>query len=302
MKINRIGPRNLKTAFAVFICMMISKILKLEYPFFVAIAAIISMENSLSNSFIAGRSRMMGTVIGAGFGLVCALIKPGDAILCSIGIIGVIYCCNLLKWHKPVAFAGVVFMAVMVSLNGRNPLSYSLNRILDTFIGIIVAAIINYFVFPPDYLPKIHRTISKLSLKTEQIIKDLLLMKSINLIEYEQELAEVNELFQRSSRDEQIHFPPKKSRENVAISEIQKQLTGFNQLLLHFQIINQIPYQSDLNPANSQKIKITPKWNISTSRSFSNSEIDIIFNYHIQEILSLYQDIHGLSTITLVDY
>ncbi|HEX3046384.1 MAG TPA: aromatic acid exporter family protein [Bacillota bacterium] len=201
----RIGLRNLKTALAVFICMLISKILKLEYPFFVAIAAIISMENSLSNSFKAGKSRMLGTIIGASIGLICALIRPGSALLSGIGIIGVIYLCNFLKWRKPISIAGIVFMAVMISLRGKNPFFYSINRITDTLIGIIVAVAVNYLIFPPDYLPRILRIISALSIKTAQIIKKLLNNdENVSLVEYEQGIAKANELWELSYEDNKI--------------------------------------------------------------------------------------------------
>jgi uncharacterized membrane protein YgaE (UPF0421/DUF939 family) len=49
----RIGKRNIKTAIAVFLSVLISKALKLEYPFFTVIAAIFTMENALSSSYKA---------------------------------------------------------------------------------------------------------------------------------------------------------------------------------------------------------------------------------------------------------
>jgi uncharacterized membrane protein YgaE (UPF0421/DUF939 family) len=292
-----IGTRNLKTAFAVVVCMGISKILKLEYPFFVAIAAIISMENSLANSFKAGRSRMMGTIIGAGFGLIGALIEPGNAIVCGIGIIGVIYCCNLLKWRKPVAFAGVVFMAVMVSTQGKNPFLYSMNRILDTFIGIVVAVIINYLIFPPDYFPKIKQSIPDLTFQTEQILKDLLMMKKPDIDPFKKNLNKVNGLVELTTEDTQIPFMKKKPRHHSEQLNLQKQITYFNELLLHMQIVEKMELNSDIIYSNEKKI--TERSNSPTSRSLPNSdpEKNIIYNYHIQKIISLYREINEFSTL-----
>ncbi len=246
-----IGVRNLKTALAVVVCMGISKLLKLEYPFFVAIAAIISMENSLANSFKAGRNRMAGTIIGAGFGLICALIEPGNTILCGIGIIGVIYCCNLLKWRKPVAFAGVVFMAVMLTVKGKNPFFYSMNRIIDTFIGIVVAVIINYLVFPPNYVPKIYHAIPDLAFKTEQIIKDLLMMKKPNISAFEHDLTKVNELVKLTSEDSRIQFIKKKTPGTI---NIHKKIAGFIEILLHMRIIDKMDLSPIIHHSDSQQI------------------------------------------------
>ena len=188
-------------------------------------------------------------------------------------------------------------MAVMVSLKGSNPLLYSLNRIFDTFIGIIVAVIVNYLVFPPDYLPKIHRTISHLSFKAEQIIKDLILKKKINLVDYEQELGEVNALCKRSSEDENIPLPRRKPKKNASIFEVQKKLSNFNQILLHLRIINQLPQTFNLSPSNIEEINNTWNCNIPSVQPFLETETDIIFNYHVQRILSLYRDIYDLSTL-----
>jgi len=291
----RIGVRNLKTALAVFICMAISKILKLEYPFFVAIAAIISMENSLLNSFKAGKNRMLGTLIGAGFGLAFALISPENAVLCSIGIIAVIYCCNLLKWRKPVAFAGVVFMAV--SLNARNPVLYSINRIFDTFIGIMVAVMVNYFIFPPDFLPKIRRIIPDLAFKTEQIIGELLRKKKISLTEYEREIVKVNELLELCCADNRVR--PRK-RKTETIVEMQGQVKDFNEILQHLRIICPMNAESDLDQLSVREIQNIGRWSglplPCQTVPEKEKETTIVYNYHVRKVLTLYRNLTGIST------
>lgn len=145
-----IGMRILKTALAVSLCILISKLFKLEYPFYVAIAAIISMESSITSSYKAGRNRMAGTLVGALTGLLFASIQPGNALLCGLGTIVLIYVCEKFHWNNSISIAGIVFIAIMVNLNGKSPLLYGASRILDTFIGISVAILINYLVFPPN--------------------------------------------------------------------------------------------------------------------------------------------------------
>lgn len=147
-----IGMRNIKTALAVLICLLISKVFNLEYPFYAVIATIIAMENSVTNSYTVGKNRVMGTIVGAIFGMGFALIDPHSAIFSAVGIVVVIYICNLLKWNKSVSIASIVFLAIMLNLRpGENPWFYGMNRVLDTLIGIGVAVIINYLVFPPNH-------------------------------------------------------------------------------------------------------------------------------------------------------
>lgn len=144
-----IGMRNIKTAIAVCLSILISKLLNMEYPFYTAIASIITMQSSVEASFKAGRNRMLGTFIGAVVGFICASISPGSAILSAIGIVMVIYLCNLFGWRESCSIAGVVFCAIMLNLKSGSAFLYSLNRLLDTFVGITIAVIVNYFIMPP---------------------------------------------------------------------------------------------------------------------------------------------------------
>ena len=157
-----VGMRILKTAIAVGVCVGISQALNLEYPFYAAIAAIISMESSLTMSFKAGRNRMLGTLVGALVGLAFASIAPNNAILCGVGTVIIIAILNYFNWNSSISIAGIVFIAIMVNLNGRSPLLYGANRILDTAIGISVALIVNYLVFP-------HRIDAEFELRYRQL-------------------------------------------------------------------------------------------------------------------------------------
>jgi uncharacterized membrane protein YgaE (UPF0421/DUF939 family) len=149
IEFKKIGMRNIKTSIAVVISILISRAFKMEYPFFAAIAAVISMQGSVESSFIAGRNRMFGTIIGALIGFICGSIQPENILLVGLGIIVVIYLCNILKWKESSSIGCVVFCAIMLNLKGSDPMIYSLNRILDTFIGIVVSLGVNYFIAPP---------------------------------------------------------------------------------------------------------------------------------------------------------
>ncbi|RRJ66782.1 aromatic acid exporter family protein [Paenibacillus oralis] len=169
-----IGLRNVKTGIAIFICLIVSTLLHLEYPFYAAIATIISMENSVTNSFKAGKHRTMGTFIGAIVGASFAFLEPRNAFYCAIGVMVVIYICNLLKWNKSVSIACIVFLAIMLNLKpGENPLSYGFHRITDTLIGIAVAVIVNYVVFPPRHEVSLHKARKALAKRMAEMFEQM---------------------------------------------------------------------------------------------------------------------------------
>lgn len=149
LEFKKVGMRNVKTAIAVCASILISRGLSMEYPFYAAIASVIAMQSSVEGSFKAGKNRMLGTFIGALVGFICASIKPGNIFLVGIGVICVIYLCNLFNWEKSSSIGCIVFCVIMINLKGNNPLFYSINRLLDTFLGITVAVAVNYLVVPP---------------------------------------------------------------------------------------------------------------------------------------------------------
>lgn len=169
-----IGLRNVKTGIAICICVIVAALLRLEYPFYAAIATIISMENSITNSFMAGKQRMMGTLVGAIVGSSVAFIDPGNAYLCALGVILVIYICNLLNWNKSVSIGCIVFLAIMLNLkDGESPFFYGFNRLTDTLIGIVIAVIVNYLVFPPKHEVSLHKARKAVARRMAQMFEQM---------------------------------------------------------------------------------------------------------------------------------
>lgn len=126
--------------------MLVSNLAHLEYPFFTAIATIFTIESANETKLAAGRTRMLGSLVGAAAGTLLFYIKPGNPVLCGLGMIIVIHACNILGWKKAIPIAGVIFSAIMLSSNIDNPLKYSMNRLLNTFVGIAVAVVIDYLI------------------------------------------------------------------------------------------------------------------------------------------------------------
>lgn len=158
-KIPRIGLRNIKTSLAVFICLIIYKFVlgNLMTPsdaLYACVAAVISMKDTVGNSVIYGKNRLIGTAIGGAFGIAFLWInmqlfsEDYKYLIASLGIIIVIYCCNIIKMNEAITIACVVYLIILITLNDKDPYRYAIYRILDTAIGIIISVLINkYFNF-----------------------------------------------------------------------------------------------------------------------------------------------------------
>lgn len=158
----KIGMRTFKTGLAVTISFMICSLLNSKSPIFAGIGAIMAMQASVSESFIAGKNRMLGTFVGAFIGLLFSLALPYNPFFIGIGVIITIHLCYIMGWNKALQLSAIVFMSIALNPNLEAKLSYALFRIIDTFIGIIVGMLINYFISAPNMEKKIKSSLETL--------------------------------------------------------------------------------------------------------------------------------------------
>lgn len=142
--------RNIKTSIAVLLTIGVLQLLGTESPFYACIAAVITMQNQVKGSFQVGVERMIGTLIGAGLGMVFALIQQNNPFLIALGIALVIYSTNILKQCKSASIACIVFLAIMTNLTTVSPVQYSILRVIETLIGIYIAVLVNVLIYPPS--------------------------------------------------------------------------------------------------------------------------------------------------------
>lgn len=148
------GLRNVKTALSVFFCILLFELIGRPNPLFACSAAIICMRETVHYSYKKGVDRLIGTLIGGIIGLVFLLIKnnlavlPTQSFIAGIGILFVIYMCNLLKKSDASVISSIVFLAIVIGVSDTSPYLYALNRMADTFVGIIIALIVNKSIYP----------------------------------------------------------------------------------------------------------------------------------------------------------
>ncbi|EOU1725198.1 aromatic acid exporter family protein [Clostridium perfringens] len=180
----KIGARNLKTALAVTLCIGFFELIHRQYPFYACIAAVICMKDTVENSYKMGKSRMIGTVTGGLVGLALTFIALNfnltrfSGIITGIGIVITIYLLNVFNRKGSVSIACIVLIAIMTNLHGKAPYAYAVDRIIDTFIGIIIALLINNYIYKYENkvkkdLENIEEKISRLEKEVKDDIKNL---------------------------------------------------------------------------------------------------------------------------------
>ncbi len=147
-----IGMRNIKTAFAASFCALIYFFIH-RNPTFACIGAVFGMGSDMGQSKLSGGNRLFGTIIGGliGMGLFRIYIifhpeggfRPLMLLLLFVGVVILILISTLVKWPGAIQPGGVMLCIILFNTPVETYVTYSLNRILDTAIGVIIALIIN---------------------------------------------------------------------------------------------------------------------------------------------------------------
>ena len=154
----RIGMRNIKTATAAALCALVYFFLN-RSPAFACIGAIFGMGSDLENSRLHGGNRLFGTLIGGLLGMalfrVYLIFYPhgGHTLLLVplvfVGVVILILLCQIF-WVGGVQPGGVVLCLLLFNTPPDTYISYALNRILDTAIGVVAAMVVNS-LFPGGF-------------------------------------------------------------------------------------------------------------------------------------------------------
>ena len=147
-----IGMRNVKTALAATLCAL------LYFPFdrnptFACIGAIFGIGNNMDTSWKSGGNRLFGTIFGGFIGMFLFRIyiifypeggsHPLILLILAVGVILLILVSQFFRWPGAIQPGGVLLCIILFNTPVDTYISYSLNRMLDTGIGVAIALLIN---------------------------------------------------------------------------------------------------------------------------------------------------------------
>lgn len=287
MKLQKPGMRNIKTGIGVMICVLIGYFHIIDNTFFAAAACIVCMQTTVKSSLTVGLNRLKGTFIGGIIGFIFVLIRPGDPILSCLGIITTIYICNILKINNSVTIACVVYCAIYLSIGDADPISYSISRILDTSVGVIVGVAVNYFIYRPNYLKSIYKEIRVIEKTSIKLLKSEIEKGAhADISSLKREITRLEALYKNFL--EELEY----SNYEVNDEEINNTIKRCKEIYLHLQILAKMKDKCYLNKENYIK-----------SRSIYNTlpkDIEIkdntssVYNYHISAIIDNINEIQGI--------
>ncbi len=149
------GTRAVKTAVSVTLCTLIYLLIG-RNPTFACIGAVFGLGSDIADSRLNGGNRLFGTIFGgfigmALFRLYLVFVPNGKLTvimlpLIFIGVVTLIAVAFLFKWKGAVQPGGVMLCIVLFNQPVESYVSYSLNRIIDTAVGVALSILLAYLL------------------------------------------------------------------------------------------------------------------------------------------------------------
>ena len=169
-RLNRphLNVRTIKMALATALCVAIYELcFEDRSPAFACIGAIFGMGENMEDSRLHGGNRLFGTIIGGLLGMllfrVYLIFMPhgGRTLwlvpIMFVGTVLLMFLCQIF-WEGGLQPGGVVLCILLFNTPPETYISYALNRIFDTGVGVVVALFINKY-FPRE---RVERWLEKL--------------------------------------------------------------------------------------------------------------------------------------------
>lgn len=162
IKLPPIGMRIVKSAIGVLLCYLVDIFRAGHgYVFYSQLAVLWCMQEYKKESIAKAKQRILGTGIGAIYGLVALLIASNVDIKSSVTvsmiwafvialfIVIILYTTVVINKKEASYFSCVVFLSIVINhWSDLNPFMFVWNRVLDTLIGIIIGVIVNACSLP----------------------------------------------------------------------------------------------------------------------------------------------------------
>jgi uncharacterized membrane protein YccC len=152
----------LKTSAAAVIAWLLCVvILKQQLPIFAAIAALLVVQPSVSQSFSRGVERSLGVIFGVVLAFAIGLIFGTSTWIVLIVIVVALVLAWVFKLSPGSTNQIPISAMLVLSIGGLTPV-YAANRIVETIIGAVVGLVVNVAIVPPVLLAPAHIAVHRL--------------------------------------------------------------------------------------------------------------------------------------------
>ena len=289
-----IGLRTIKTAVAVILSMILAELFGASESklIFAMLGAMAAVQPTFKESLESSLTQIVGVIFGAVIAVILQVFKLPPLVATGIGIVIVITLYNSLRLRFSPSLPCLIVVMLCIGAEER-PFFYAMERVLNTAIGLVVGMALNMLVFPYDNSRQIRATAESLDIELINFLE--------NMFDGDDVLPDADVMSNRIAIMEQQLKIYSNQKLFLRLRRQQKELNRFQiferkarALVAQMEVLSHLVTPGCLNNENrSQLEQIGAK--IRDSRvSNIPSELDIITNYHISQILILRNELKGI--------
>ncbi len=132
-----------RAAVGAALALVLAQALRLDYPIYAMLAAVIVTELSPAQTRQLAVRRIVATLVGASCGALLARTLPSNPWTIGLGILVAMLLCHLVKAAEGARVAGYICGISMLT-HGADPWKYALFRTVETLLGIAVASALSF--------------------------------------------------------------------------------------------------------------------------------------------------------------
>ncbi|MFD1899148.1 FUSC family protein [Enterococcus termitis] len=149
----KIGMRTFKTGISVFLCILVSILLKRETYVVAAITTVFTLREDMENTIKYGKHRIIGNVLGA---IMSVAVIAVFNLLGRTEIVQLIFIPTIITlmiallacfgYHEGTVGACATLLTIVFMIPSDQSYGYAFARVVDSFIGMGIALLVNYTI------------------------------------------------------------------------------------------------------------------------------------------------------------
>ena len=286
-----IGLRTVKTAVAVIIAILVVELLgttdsKLIFAMLGAMAAV---QPTFKESVEAFLSQIIGVIFGAIAGIALLALHMPSLITIGIGIILVITLYNVLRIRYSPSLPCFI-LVMLCTTPDVQPMAYALGRIWDTAIGLAIGMLVNMLIFPYGNSRQIRSTAESLDVTLLAFLEDMFAGDEV-LPDVSEMTRQIDTMAHQLKTFSAQKLPLRLRRQKEELEKYRLCEQKARHLLAHMEVLSSVASVGRLHKENFDKLAECGAGITDNRVSDTVSEIDIVTNYHLSQILRLRQEL-----------